>query len=96
MMNYKFLQDKSIGILHPDTGVVGILSLGWISRDLKDQVHLLFNHINQMDAHIRFTMEPLDSEGSIPFLDTKLSPYCNSTIYIAVGRKPTHTDRYLD
>ena len=66
----------------------------WIVK--KDQVDILFNHINQMDAHIKFTKEPPDSEGSIPFLDTKCSPNSNNTIYTTVYRKPTHTDRYLD
>ena len=31
----------------------------------KDQMDILFNHINQMDAHIKFTMKCLYSEGSI-------------------------------
>ena len=60
----------------------------------RDQVDILFNHINQTDAHIKFTIEFLDSEGSIPFLDTKCPP--NNTIHTTVYRKPIHTDRYLD
>ena len=62
----------------------------------KDQVDILFNHINQMDAHIKFTMEPPDSEGGIPFLDMKCSINSDNTICTTVYRKPTHTDRYLD
>ena len=64
----------------------------------KDQVDILFNHINQMDAHITFTMEPPDSEGSIPFMDPECSPNSDSdnTIHTTIYRKPTHTDRYLD
>ena len=61
-----------------------------------DQVDILFNHINQSDDHIRFTMESPDNEGSIPFLDTKCTPNSNHTINTTVHRKPTHTDRYLD
>ena len=49
-----------------------------------------------MDAHIKFTMEPSDSEGGIPFLDTKSSPNINNTIYTTVYRKLKHKDRYLD
>ena len=60
----------------------------------EDQVDILFKHINQMDAQIKFRMESPDSEGSIPFLDAKCSP--NNTIYPTVYRKPTHTERYLD
>ena len=62
----------------------------------KDQVDVLFNHINQMDVHIKFTMESPDSEGGIPFLDTKCSPNSNNTIYTTVYRKPTYRDRNLD
>ena len=62
----------------------------------KDQVDILFNHINNMDDHIKFTMECPDNEGNIPFLDTKCTPNPNYTIHTTVYRKPTHTDRYLD
>ena len=41
-------------------------------------------------------MENPDKEGSIPFLDTKCTPYPNQSIQTSVYRKPTHTDRYLD
>ena len=47
-------------------------------------------------VYIKFTVECPDSEGSIPFLDTKCSPYSNHTIHTTVYRKPTYTDRYLD
>ena len=61
-----------------------------------DQVDILLNHINQLDDHIRFSVESLDNEGSIPFLDTKCTPNSNNTIHSTMYRKPTHTDRYLD
>ena len=60
------------------------------------QVDILFNLINEMDAHIKFTMECPDNEGSIPFLDTTCRPNSNHTIHTTVYRKPTHTERYLD
>ena len=56
----------------------------------------MFNHINNMHDYIKFIMECPDSEGSIPFLDTKCTPNPNHTIYTTVYRKATHTDRYLD
>ena len=62
----------------------------------KDQVDILFNYINNMDDHIKFTMECPDNEGSIPFLDRKCTPNPNHTIHTTVYRKPTHADRYLD
>ena len=61
----------------------------------KDQVCMLFNHINQMDAHIKFTMECLDSKESISFCDTKCTPNSNHMICTTVYRKPTHTERYF-
>ena len=62
----------------------------------KHKVDILFNHINQMDPCIQFTMEPPDSEGNIPFLGTKCSLNPNNTICNTLYKKPTHTDRYLD
>ena len=62
----------------------------------KDQVDILFNHINNMDDHIKFTMEYPDNEGSIPFLSTKCTPNHNHTMQTTVYKNPTHIDRYLD
>ena len=62
----------------------------------KDQVDILFNHINNMDDHMKFTVEFPDNEGHSPFLDTKCTPNPNHTIHTTVYRKLTHTDRYLD
>ena len=58
-----------------------------------DQVDILFNHINKMGAHIKFNMQSPDSEGSIPFLDTKCFPNSYNIIDTTVFRKPTHADR---
>ena len=57
---------------------------------------ILFNHINNMDDHIKFTMQCPDNEGSISFLDTKCLQNSNHTIHSTVYRKPIHMDRYLD
>ena len=40
-------------------------------------------------------MEEPAQEGSLPFLDTLVSPGPNNTIITSVYRKPTHTDQYL-
>ena len=64
-----------------------------ISITRKDQVDILFMHINQLDAHIKFSMESPDNEGRIPFLDTKYTANSNHTIHTTVYRKPTHADR---
>ena len=55
----------------------------------------LLQHINTQDPHKQFTVEELDQEGSLPFLDTLISPGPNSTLTTSVYRKPTHTDQYL-
>ena len=40
-------------------------------------------------------MEQPGTDGSIPFLDTKVTPRANNTIHTTVYRKITHTDQYL-
>ena len=63
----------------------------------QDAVHSqkLLQHINTQDLHTKFTMEELDQGGSLPFLDTLVSPGPNSTSTTTVYRKPKHTDQYL-
>ena len=93
----EYFEKSVLGSLHP-------ITTSWWKRYVDDvictvkkvQVDILFNNINQMDAHIKFTMESPDSEGSIPFLDTKCIPNSNNTIHTTIYRKPIHTDRYLD
>ena len=52
-------------------------------------------HINSVDPAIRFTVEDNKEDGSIPFLDTIVKPEVDGSLSIAVFRKPTHTDQYL-
>ena len=57
----------------------------------------LLNHLNSIDPNIKFTIEPPNEQGTIPFLDTFPRPSGNNNkIITSVYRKPTHTDRYLD
>ena len=56
--------------------------------------HLLY-HINSQDPNIQFTVEGPAADGSIPFLDTRVTPGPNNTIHTKVYRKPTHTGQYL-
>ena len=53
------------------------------------------HHINTQDPNLQFTVEELDQDGSLPFLDTKVTPGPNNTLNTTVYRKPTHTDQYL-
>jgi hypothetical protein len=54
----------------------------------------LLNHLNSIRPTIKFTME-LEEEGSLPFLDTRVTRLANGKLDITVYRKKTHTDRYL-
>ena len=57
----------------------------------------LLNHLNSIDPNIKFTIEPPNKQGAIPFLDTFPRPLGNNNkIVTSVYRKPTHMDRYLD
>ena len=52
-------------------------------------------HINSLDPYIHLTLENPKEDGSIPFLDTLVSPGSTNTLTTSVYRKPTHTDQYL-
>ena len=54
-----------------------------------------FQHINQVDISIMFTMEEAAPDGSIPFLDLLITPKADGTLTTKVYRKPTHMDQYL-
>ena len=64
---------------------------------IQDQLHKdeFLNHINSVDNAIQFTVEEAKEDGSIPFLDTLITPEQNGTFSIGVYRKPTHTDLFL-
>ena len=55
----------------------------------------LQNYPNSIDSNIKFTTEPPNEQGAIPFLNT-FSRHSGKTIITTVYRKPTHMDRYLD
>ena len=55
----------------------------------------LLNHLNSIDPNIKFTIEPPNEQGAIPFLDTFPRPSGNQII-TSVDRKPTLMDGYLD
>ena len=61
----------------------------------KDHEEALFQHINNIDPHIKFTREAAHSDGSMPFLDTLVTPQSDEKLITSVYRKPTHTDLYL-
>ena len=61
----------------------------------KAQKDSLISHINSIDEKIQFTMEDSRSDGSMPFLDTLVTPSSDGSLSTKVYRKPTHTDLYL-
>ena len=61
----------------------------------KTQKESFINHINSIDEKIQFTMEDSREDGSMPFLDTLVTPCPDGSLSTRVYRKPTHTDLYL-
>ena len=55
----------------------------------------LLHHINSQDPNIQCTVEQPGTDGSIPFLDTMVTPGPNNTVHTTFYRKPMHTDQYL-
>ena len=61
----------------------------------ESQKEQFFQHINQVDTSIKYTMEKAGPDGSIPFLDLLITPKADGTLTTKVYRKPTHTDQYF-
>ena len=55
----------------------------------------LLNYLNSIDPNIKFTIEPPNEQGAIPFLDT-FSRASGNKIITSIYGKSTHMDRYLD
>ena len=54
-----------------------------------------FHHMKSLDNNIKFTAENTRADGSIPFLDTLVTPKSDRSLQTKVYRKPTHTNQYL-
>ena len=61
----------------------------------KTQKESFISHINSIDDKIQFTMEDSRGDGSMPFLDTLVTPCSDVSLSTKLYRKPTHTDLYL-
>ena len=54
-----------------------------------------FHHINSLDDNIKLQAENTKGDGSMPLLDTLLTPQSDGSLQATVYRKPTHTNQYL-
>ena len=61
----------------------------------QDEVQHFHEHLNSIEATIQFTIE-MESEGTLPFLDTWITHHTDGSLSTTVFRKSTHTDKYLD
>ena len=52
-------------------------------------------HINSIDPHIKFTIEP-EEDSKLPFLDLCTHILDDGSMKIIISMKPTHTDQYLN
>ena len=52
-------------------------------------------HINNIDPHIKFTIEP-EKDRNLPFLNLYTHILDDGSTKITIYRKPTHTDQYLN
>ena len=57
--------------------------------------HAFLDHINSIDPTIKFTVEGIQGNGAIPFLDTLVTPQADNSLSITMYHKPTYTDQYL-
>ena len=61
----------------------------------RGQIQQFHDHLNSIEPTIKFTIE-MEQEGSLPFLDTRVTRNGDGSLTTTVFKKKTHSDRYLD
>ena len=61
----------------------------------QEQIQLFHNNLNSIESTIQFTIET-EVEGTLPFLDTKVTHHADGSLATSVFSEETHTDRYFD
>ena len=62
---------------------------------LREWVDELTDHINNINDHITFTIDP-ETNNQLAFLDTCINRQPDGSLKVTVYRKPTHTNQYLN
>ena len=88
------MREKPSGLPPPPRYWFGFLDDTFGIRQ-QSQKQLFLDHINNIDAAIRLTVEGNQENGSIPFLDTLVKPETDNSLSISVYHKPTYTEKYL-
>ena len=61
----------------------------------QDKVQRFNEHLNTIETTLQFTVE-MEIEGTLPFLDTRVTHYFDGSLSTTVVRKNTRTDKCLD
>ena len=85
------------GTQHPciPTCILEML-LGWhLHGVIQRAVQQFHDHFNSLEPTIKFTIE-MEQEGSLPFLDTRVTRNSDGSLTTTVFTQKTHLDWYLD
>ena len=101
--HYKLARNRAMAAQTPIQAAYSANLTVQVDSDLCIYIHVVYtegesllNHLNSVRTTIKFTMDlELERDGSLPFLDTKLTRREGGALDVTVFRKPTHTDRYL-
>ncbi len=61
----------------------------------RDKIEDFYKQIESLHVKLKFTTE-VENDGRPAFLDTEIKRNPNKSLSVAVYRKPTHTDQYLN